>query len=174
MCTLIYFPVCCYICCPRVMTFMRVRHSRHGCSICLIHYFTSLVIFGAWAYFVLTTCIDNTHVFMVFFRWFHLVFMVCFMCIWACYIIVDKDNIDNIELVPERDHPANVTAINVCSYTSTPVEMCCICHGLYVKPVTLPCMHSYCLDCITEWSRINQCCPICRRQMEFDTASRAP
>ncbi|XP_048222383.1 tripartite motif-containing protein 65 [Perognathus longimembris pacificus] len=43
-------------------------------------------------------------------------------------------------------------------------KLCCaICLGLYRDPVTLPCGHNFCGDCIRDsWRRCEQACPECR------------
>ncbi|KAL0250861.1 hypothetical protein GEMRC1_000075 [Eukaryota sp. GEM-RC1] len=41
---------------------------------------------------------------------------------------------------------------------------CSICSSIFDKASTLPCGHSFCLTCITEWLEGHQNCPNCRKQ----------
>jgi hypothetical protein len=165
--------ICCYICYSNDMTCMGTRHSRHRFSIYVFQFFSMVLVFFVWAYTVLFdyTCNEKKYKFMSFFCRFQLIGMPCFMCVWLSYRTLEfahvhnEVNVHNIEPLTERDLSAMVSRIAACSYIPTPDETCCICHGSYVKPVTLFCMHPYCLVCITEWVRLNHTCPICRRQI---------
>ena len=46
---------------------------------------------------------------------------------------------------------------------------CSICTETYTDPRVLPCVHTYCLECIREWSKDKQpgdqlACPLCRKE----------
>jgi len=43
--------------------------------------------------------------------------------------------------------------------------ICPICQNLFVLTSTLTCGHSYCSECINEWLRSCQACPVCRNQV---------
>lgn len=50
---------------------------------------------------------------------------------------------------------------------STPFEVqfrCCICLDTYVDPVSIPCGHNFCLDCIEGYwdTKDNPECPLCK------------
>ena len=42
------------------------------------------------------------------------------------------------------------------------LSTCRICLGLVERPVELNCLHSFCMDCIITWSRVQNTCPLCR------------
>ncbi|XP_033985535.1 E3 ubiquitin-protein ligase TRIM39-like [Trematomus bernacchii] len=44
--------------------------------------------------------------------------------------------------------------------------LCSICLDLFTDPVTIPCGHNFCKDCITEhWDRSDRCqCPMCKKE----------
>ncbi|XP_010770075.1 LOW QUALITY PROTEIN: E3 ubiquitin-protein ligase TRIM39-like [Notothenia coriiceps] len=44
--------------------------------------------------------------------------------------------------------------------------LCSICLDLFTDPVTIPCGHNFCKDCITEhWDRCDRCqCPMCKEE----------
>ncbi|XP_060531454.1 RING finger protein 141-like [Cylas formicarius] len=44
-------------------------------------------------------------------------------------------------------------------------EECCICFERK-QELTLPCAHSYCLQCIEEWNEAHDTCPICRERLQ--------
>ena len=49
------------------------------------------------------------------------------------------------------------------------ITECPICTGVYTDPRILPCVHTYCLTCIEEWSEDKQpgdelACPLCRKE----------
>eukprot|EP00931_Biecheleriopsis_adriatica_P051520 TRINITY_DN29895_c0_g1_i1.p1 TRINITY_DN29895_c0_g1~~TRINITY_DN29895_c0_g1_i1.p1 ORF type:complete len:340 (+),score=40.94 TRINITY_DN29895_c0_g1_i1:43-1062(+) len=47
--------------------------------------------------------------------------------------------------------------------------MCIICHQDYEigeRLLTLPCEHSFCIDCGQQWLRRNSTCPVCRAEVE--------
>lgn len=44
------------------------------------------------------------------------------------------------------------------------------CEELMLKPVSLQCGHSFCMDCIKEWTRNCKSCPTCRSALEHDTS----
>ena len=50
--------------------------------------------------------------------------------------------------------------------------LCIICLEVYCKPVSLPCSHSFCKDCILEASKVKLKCPIC--SAEFTKRSITP
>ena len=43
---------------------------------------------------------------------------------------------------------------------------CSICGEVFVKPVKLPCMHTFCKTCILQWERNQKDCPYCRAKYE--------
>lgn len=43
--------------------------------------------------------------------------------------------------------------------------MCVICQELFINAHTLPCAHSFCKYCITEWMKRKNVCPICRKNI---------
>ncbi|RWS20145.1 E3 ubiquitin-protein ligase Topors-like isoform X2 [Leptotrombidium deliense] len=46
-------------------------------------------------------------------------------------------------------------------------ESCSICYATITnKAVTDPCEHSFCFDCIRQWMRHNNQCPLCRQICE--------
>lgn len=45
-------------------------------------------------------------------------------------------------------------------------ETCTICMDDYEQPTVVPCRHVFCFSCITEWSRINARCPMCRSLLD--------
>jgi len=34
---------------------------------------------------------------------------------------------------------------------ASPIALCDLCTGVFKEPVTLPCGHSYCRQCLTDW-----------------------
>jgi len=51
---------------------------------------------------------------------------------------------------------------------------CPICTEVYTDPRLLPCVHTYCLKCITEWSKDKQpgdklACPLCRKEFTLSS-----
>ncbi|KAL0233263.1 hypothetical protein GEMRC1_012008 [Eukaryota sp. GEM-RC1] len=55
------------------------------------------------------------------------------------------------------------------SLISTMIHLnCSICASTFDKASTLPCGHSFCLTCITEWLEGHQNCPICRKQASIN------
>jgi hypothetical protein len=170
---LVYVHIFCYICCKYDTEFEWLWHSQHLFSICLLHYFSTLVICFAWAYIILfdETCDKGNHMLMVYFCRYQFTLMTFFVCIWTPYVVVACKIKYGGETgvirgsVPAREQPLSVLDITVSSYVPTLGEICCICHCLYIDPVILSCKHSYCLACITKWETINHRCPICRRQI---------
>ncbi|XP_058506281.1 E3 ubiquitin-protein ligase TRIM39-like [Solea solea] len=48
--------------------------------------------------------------------------------------------------------------------------LCCICHTVFTKPVSIPCGHNFCLDCITDyWDRMTTVfpCPLCKEEFHI-------
>ena len=39
---------------------------------------------------------------------------------------------------------------------------CSICSEVFIKPVRLPCMHTFCKTCILQWEKNKKDCPFCR------------
>ncbi|XP_065576959.1 uncharacterized protein LOC136037984 [Artemia franciscana] len=48
---------------------------------------------------------------------------------------------------------------------------CSICSEVFVKPVKLPCLHTFCQTCILQWERNQRDCPMCRAK--YTTVGRA-
>mmetsp|Transcript_44192 Transcript_44192/g.73642 ORF Transcript_44192/g.73642 Transcript_44192/m.73642 type:complete len:479 (-) Transcript_44192:194-1630(-) len=44
---------------------------------------------------------------------------------------------------------------------------CCICCSMFMKACTLPCSHSFCEDCITEYLNRRDECPHCRKKVSL-------
>ncbi len=40
---------------------------------------------------------------------------------------------------------------------------CSICYTIFKEPFTISCGHTFCKKCITKWLKINEICPICKR-----------
>ena len=54
------------------------------------------------------------------------------------------------------------------------ITECSICTEVYTDPRVLPCVHTYCLKCIREWSRDKQsgdklACPLCRKEFTLSS-----
>jgi len=52
---------------------------------------------------------------------------------------------------------------------------CPICTEVYTDPRVLPCVHTYCLKCIREWSKDKQpgdelACPLCRKEFTLPSS----
>lgn len=46
-------------------------------------------------------------------------------------------------------------------------EDCAICRDQKVNPsYIMPCMHTYCFNCILQWVRINPICPLCKAMVQ--------
>jgi predicted amidophosphoribosyltransferase len=43
---------------------------------------------------------------------------------------------------------------------------CTICLDDFEQATMVPCNHVFCFACITEWSRINNKCPMCRKVLD--------
>jgi len=43
---------------------------------------------------------------------------------------------------------------------------CTICLDDFVDAALVPCRHVFCFDCIVEWSKVNNKCPMCRSQLD--------
>ncbi|XP_065668503.1 LON peptidase N-terminal domain and RING finger protein 3 [Hydra vulgaris] len=49
---------------------------------------------------------------------------------------------------------------------------CKICYDIFLKPVTTPCGHVFCKNCLTQTMDHNPCCPICRLSLvEYQSSS---
>ncbi|CAF1375382.1 unnamed protein product [Didymodactylos carnosus] len=48
---------------------------------------------------------------------------------------------------------------------------CVICHQPIDNPVSTTCNHTFCKNCITEWYRNHQSCPICRQHISSSDLS---
>ncbi|XP_019629807.1 PREDICTED: tripartite motif-containing protein 2-like [Branchiostoma belcheri] len=46
-------------------------------------------------------------------------------------------------------------------------DLCCgICQETFRKPKALPCLHTFCQECLTETANLGElCCPLCRREV---------
>jgi hypothetical protein len=172
--TLICGQIYCYVCFSSSITCIGTRRSVRRLSICVLYFVIKLILLCVLAreVFVDYTCNEKNHVFMAGFFRFQLITIACFLCIWASYIINEFThlsvgvNVDNIETMSECDDQSiGMPCMIVCPYMPTVGEMCCICHDLYVKPVTLVCKHPYCSACIMEWATKNNTCPVCRQQI---------
>ena len=49
---------------------------------------------------------------------------------------------------------------------------CIICGEIFKDPVRLHCGHTYCKECITDWSKKNSICPLCRMTFNIDYIQR--
>ena len=49
---------------------------------------------------------------------------------------------------------------------------CTICGEIFKDPVRLHCGHTYCKECITDWSKKNSICPLCRMTFNIDYIQR--
>ncbi|XP_053183439.1 tripartite motif containing 35-28 [Scomber japonicus] len=47
---------------------------------------------------------------------------------------------------------------------------CPVCQGIFQDPVLLPCSHSFCRDCWQKSCKVNQKCPVCRKEFKEDQA----
>ncbi|KAB0797018.1 hypothetical protein PPYR_11079 [Photinus pyralis] len=43
--------------------------------------------------------------------------------------------------------------------------LCSICNELFIKAITLPCLHKFCQHCIDQWRAQKSDCPICRAKI---------
>ncbi|VUZ41402.1 unnamed protein product [Hymenolepis diminuta] len=70
--------------------------------------------------------------------------------------------------IPEEEDttntsPDNQTTSNNCSDGIDPDDECVICRDRKVnQSFLIPCMHTYCYQCILRWVRINPTCPLCK------------
>jgi len=51
---------------------------------------------------------------------------------------------------------------------------CSICSEVFIKPVKLPCMHTFCKTCIFQWERNKKDCPICRAKYKAVSLEDTP
>ena len=49
---------------------------------------------------------------------------------------------------------------------------CIICGEIFKEPVRLYCGHTFCKECITDWSKKNSICPLCRMNFNIDCIQR--
>jgi hypothetical protein len=42
--------------------------------------------------------------------------------------------------------------------------LCTICQEVFNVPIRINCAHTFCTNCITQWSTKNSACPICRQK----------
>lgn len=47
---------------------------------------------------------------------------------------------------------------------------CVVCSDNPKSPVVLPCGHIYCQQCVNEWSKHSNSCPVCHTQLDKDNA----
>ena len=48
------------------------------------------------------------------------------------------------------------------------LETCTICFNLYQKPIKILCGHTFCFNCILNWSSQSDKCPICRQSFNLE------
>ncbi|VDL84988.1 unnamed protein product [Schistocephalus solidus] len=80
-----------------------------------------------------------------------------------------RGNLGSSEIIPidiERDRsplPSRRKRKKQPSFTTSAVEDCVICLSQQVnRSILLPCMHTYCFQCITTWVLVNPICPLCK------------
>jgi len=49
---------------------------------------------------------------------------------------------------------------------------CTICQEVFEDPKRTNCGHTFCLNCLLEWNKKNNQCPICRQKINVEELSR--
>ena len=57
------------------------------------------------------------------------------------------------------------------SQSIVPKEDCCICLGEVENRGKIACEHKFCFDCIHNWSKVTNTCPICKLAFKRITAA---
>ncbi|KAL7716058.1 RING-type domain-containing protein [Entamoeba marina] len=47
-------------------------------------------------------------------------------------------------------------------------SQCCICYDDYKDPITAPCGHTFCYECILHWVERAGNCPLCKQAISYE------
>lgn len=83
------------------------------------------------------------------------------------YEIIDLTNVSQLTTVEEPQE----NIVNKVSNVMEDQLTCSICSELFVKAMTLTCMHTFCQYCIKRWMKKKRICPICRVPIKSMTKS---
>lgn len=80
-----------------------------------------------------------------------------------------KMNIDNNSNNNGQRHELNENSRQISQQQQQQPDNCCICFGNIInKAIVYDCHHTFCWDCIQEWTRMrHKKCPLCRRWIHF-------
>ncbi|XP_022165476.1 E3 ubiquitin-protein ligase RNF8-like [Myzus persicae] len=76
-------------------------------------------------------------------------------------ILTTSSNSLTTQLKEVKDRNAMLTLEFNADLLADKDYQCSICHEIFIKPVLLSCTHMFCKWCIDNWSKKNNCCPIC-------------
>ncbi|KAK4616096.1 hypothetical protein CLAFUW4_09977 [Fulvia fulva] len=80
-------------------------------------------------------------------------------------------------MLPSRIDFLNNGLVPVQEVSTLPTDDCAICTDTFTDPISLPCKHTFCKGCITQWLNIRHknSCPTCRTAFfTLDDADRGP
>jgi pSer/pThr/pTyr-binding forkhead associated (FHA) protein len=82
-------------------------------------------------------------------------------------LLVNEDNDDRVSLLFKSDEPNKKKRKRFLNNALEEALLCCICQDVMHRPaILLPCLHSCCAACISEWRVRSNDCPHCREKME--------